>query len=797
MDADLLHGFYLGDLFVEPLKGQVTDRTGSRHLPPKAAEVLLCLARDSGELVTREHLLECAWGEDQGSHEALSHAVSEIRTALDDHADDPVYIQTLPRVGYRLAVDPELPGGDSDSIVIGAEGASVKDIGLFENLQRRGVLETALAYMILGWLLIQVADVVFEQLHMPRWAGTFVTVLIIAGFPIAIVLSWFLELRHGHAVVDDLSPAQHRRRRFSRTYISIVCSLAIAGIMVAIYDQLVGLPAPEAEPAIRTEVVHDPQVVDELQPPPVVDNSLAVLPFANLDGSRETQIFADGLVEGVINQLSRIPGLRVASRGDSFTLDPNTPSQEVRDRLRVEMYLEGSVEMNADEMRVTVQLIDSEDGFHILSRRFELPRQEFFALYDEITNLTVANVRVSLPPELQPSPSEPLTRPSLNAYALYRQGIEASRQPTSIDTVASALSWFDAALVLDPDYAAAHAGKCAVYVVGYSEMDDATYIDRAESSCAKALSLNPNLYVVHTSLGDLYRATGRYGDAEGAYLAALANDPANVDALRGLGLAYQHLKQPLEAENILRRATDAHPGDAAAFNSLGGFLFQKGRFDEALTQYEFAVALRPDDAKYVSNLGSVHTMLGNFASAARYYQKSVDIKPRKTTYSNLGLMYFYTGDYQAAIEAQRAAVELQPNDCLARANLADTLWAAGLTETARQAYLEAESAAARALEVNPNDPLTIMDMAWIKAGLHEHDEARRLIDRAMEVMPDDPWVHYYDGIIHNRAGNSSQAFVALRTAVDHGFSRDVLAGDPNLANLKGDSRFSDIAEESE
>ncbi len=789
MDADLLHGFYLGDLFVEPLKGQVTDRTGSRRLPPKAAEVLLCLAREPGELVTREHLLECAWAGDKGSHEALSHAVSEIRTALDDHADDPVYIQTLPRVGYRLAIDPELPGGESDSIVIGAPGTSVGDIGLFENLRRRGVLETALAYMILGWLLIQVADVVFEQLHMPRWAGTFVTVLIIAGFPIAIALSWFLELRHGRAVLDDLSPADHRKRRFSRTYISIVCSLAIAGVMVAIYDQLVGLPAPEAEMTI--------DVVQEPQPPPIVENSLAVLPFANLDGSRETQVFADGLVEGVINQLSRIPGLRVASRGDSFTLEPNTPSQYVRDRLRVEMYLEGSVEMNADEMRVTVQLINSDDGFHILSRRFELPRQEFFALYDEITNLTVANVRISLPPELQPSHSEPLARPSLNAYALYRQGIEASRQPASIDTVASALGWFDAALSIDPDYAAAHAGKCAVYVLGYREMDDASYIERAESSCAKALSLNPNLYIVHTSLGDLYRATGRYNDAEDAYLTTLASDPTNIDALRGLGIAYQHLNQPLEAEGILRRATDAHPGAAAAFNSLGIFLSQQGRYDEALTQTEYAVALRPDNAKYVSNLGAAHMMLGDFASAARYYQRSVDIRPRKSTYVNLGMMYFYTGDYQAAIEAQRAAVELQPNDCLARANLADTLWAAGLTETARQAYLEAETAAERALEVNPNDPLTIMDMAWIKAGLHDHDEAREFIDRAMQIVPDDPYVHYYDGIIHNRAGNSSQAFVALQDAVQLGFPTAIIAGDPNLANLRGDSRFSDIAEESE
>ena len=786
MNADLLQGFYLGDLVVEPLKGHVIGRAGSRHLPPKAVEVLLCLARTPGELVTRETLIEDAWGADSGSHEALSHAVGEIRHALDDHVDDPVFIQTLPRRGYRLVVEPTPAVLDESSIIIGAQGgASVENIGLFENLQRRGVLETALAYLIVGWLLIQIGDIVFDQLHLPQWAGTFVTVLVIAGFPIALALSWFLEFRDGRAMLDELSLTDARRRRFSRTYISVVCSLAIAGVMVAIYDQVVGLP--KGEPTVTAEVVHTPQ------PPPIVENSIAVLPFVNLDGSHETQIFADGLVEGVINRLSRVSGLRVASRGDSYTLKPNTPSQEVRGRLRVELYLEGSVEMNADEMRVTVQLINSEDGFHILSRQFDRPREDFFNLHDEITSLTVANVRVSLPPELQASSSEPVEKPSLNAYVLYRRGIEASRQPTSIDTVASALGWFDAALNVDPEYAAAHAGKCAAYITGYSEVDDASYIERAELSCATALALNPNLDAVHTSLGNLYMSTGQYIDAEAAYQTALAKNPANDDALSGLSVAFQRLNRPEESEVVIRRAIDRHPGNATLYNSLGVLLFERGRFDEAARQYEYAVALRPDDMKYVTNLGSAYMLQGNFAAAARYFQKAIDIKPTKNAYSNLGLMHFYVGDYDAAIESQKAAVELQPNDYLARANLGDTLLAAGLTAEARRAFDEANRMAASAQQVNPNDPLIVMDLAWIKTGLGEQDEARQLIDRAIQLAPDDPYAHYYNGLILNRTGNTTQAFAALQTAVELGYSTAMLAGDPNIENLRGDSRFSDIA----
>ena len=104
MNTELLQGFYLGDFFIEPLKGQVVGKGAARHLPPKAAEVLLCLASHPGDLVSREDLIECVWGEGHGSPESLSHAVSEIRHALGDHADNPKFVQTLPRRGYRLVV---------------------------------------------------------------------------------------------------------------------------------------------------------------------------------------------------------------------------------------------------------------------------------------------------------------------------------------------------------------------------------------------------------------------------------------------------------------------------------------------------------------------------------------------------------------------------------------------------------------------------------------------------------------------------------------------------------------------
>ncbi|MBT8144754.1 MAG: tetratricopeptide repeat protein [Gammaproteobacteria bacterium] len=785
MASELLRGFYLDKVRVEPLAGRVSGPGGTAHLPPKAAEVLLCLAHDAGRLVTRETLLKSVWGAGGGSHEALSHAISEVRHALGDRHDDPIYIQTLPKRGYRLLVDPRPLEQASSSAAVGQHDAThLPDSGVFENLVRRGVLETAVAYLVVGWLLIQVADIVFERLLFPDWVATFVTVLVIAGFPIAVVISWYMDFRDGRAMLHDMAPADARRRQFSRTYVSVLASLAIAAIAVYVYDRNIGLPAagPGEASAIRYEL------------PPLVENSIAVLPFRNADGSEDSAIFALGLAEDVATRLARVPGLHVPARGDSHSLPPNSSSRQVRERLRVGLYLEGSVEMAGDELRVTVQMVDSETGFQVLGRTFHKPREAFFSVRDEITSLTVAAVRVALPAESQqPVSLNVVDDPSvLDAYVLYRRGIDTTRKPASTHTISAALDWFDAALEIDPEYAAAHAGRCTVYVKGYTEVDDASYIEKAQSACSKALELNPNLDIVHTALGDLYYSTGQYEDAETQYQNALSKDPSSAFALTGLGRTYQRLGRLEQAESSLRTAVEIHPGNANAYNTLGVFLFQTGRFDEAVKQYEYVVALDHDDLRGLANLASAYMMQGQFSAAALTFEKVLALEPTKIAHSNLGLMKYYLGDLDSAIAHHTRAVELQENDYLARLNLADALWTAGQHQRSQQEYETAAQLAELALDVNPKDPLALMDLAWIRTALDDHDRAGDLLRRSKQLAPDDPYVHYIDGLMLNRRGDADGAVAALETAVRLGYSTQLLAGDPNVENLRQNPRFQHI-----
>lgn len=778
MIGDLFQGFCLGDRRVEPLRGRVTGPGGQRHVPPKAMEVLLRLAAQPGDVWSREDLLDEVWGSGQGSQRALNHAVSLLRYALDDHPDTPRYIQTLPKRGYRLLVEPVLTAQEQADQPHGK--AESHRHGFVSELKQRGVVETGVAYLIVGWLMIQVADATFEQLMLPAWLGTFVTVLIIAGFPIAVLLAWFLDIVGGRATLDPQT-GRPVKNFFSRTYVAVLGALLLASAGVYVYDQSIGLPAGDITERITSSTIETPT--------PVEPNSIAVLKFLNIDGSEETDIFSSGLAEDLMSRLAKVPSLRVSARGDAFSLPQNASSADVRKRLRVRYYLEGSVRLTDRVLRVVIRLIDSENGFRVLSRSFSRDRTEFFEIQDEITNLTVANLRVVLPsgPPLQLD--EPRENPNLDAYLLYRRGIEALNRPMTVSSINEALDWFGRSLEVDPDFAAAHAGICRTYGQGFKQTSDPTYMERAESSCAVALHKDPNLEVVHIALGSLYWGTGRDSDAERAYKDALDIDPDSVEALRGLADVYYRSGRLEEAEAMHRQAIGLQPGDWATYDAFGWFLYQNGRYVEAADQFRKVVAIDSNNMQGYSNLGAALMLSGRFAEAAPAFLRAIQIEPRRDTYTHLGLMYYHLGEIEDAIAAHRKAIELAPNDHLVWANLGDALSFTKDRDAAQAAFSKAEELAEISLSVNPMEAGTMMDLAWIKAMLGKEDESRKAIARAREITPGDPYVHFYTALISVRFGDRSTVYDELEQAIEAGYSRELLAAEPHLQTLQQDPRF--------
>jgi TolB-like protein/tetratricopeptide (TPR) repeat protein/DNA-binding winged helix-turn-helix (wHTH) protein len=784
VNTALMQGFKLGIWQVVPATGQLIGPSGETHLPSRAMEVLLCLASTPGDLVTREALLGQVWGAGQGSQEALNHAVSEIRHALGDHADNPVYIQTLPRRGYRLICPVEMPGSEpSEPLVSPASvDTSVLDqTGWFENVKRRGVLETGIAYVIVGWLILQVADVIFDQLHVPEWVGTFVTLQVIAGFPIALLLSWYFDFRDGRTVAVGDTPAI-KRKQFSRTYLSMIGAFGIAALVVFLIDLGPGIPEAEAESGTAKVAAQAPL-------PDIHENSIAVLRFDNLDGSDRTYAFAAGLADDVIDGLAHVPGLLVSARGDSFSLQPNTSSLRVRERLRVAYYLEGSVQMSGDTMRVIVQMIETESGFHVMSRTFDRPVEDFFDIRDEITELTVANVRIALPRELQYAT---YNAADINAYVLYRKGKDLFDRGPVKDVLDDVIDNYEKALLLDPEYAAAYAGICEAHTAHYSYSNDKADISAAEDACGKALGANPRLGLVHNALGDLYRRTGSDDEAARAFNSALQLDSRDAKAMTGLSRVRARQLNLGEAENLLRQAIDLQPGSFQTRSRLGEFLFSQGRYDEAADVFRQLVQLEPKSYLARTYLGGALTMAGDFESGKVVYEESLELGESATAYSNLGVLYYYLSDYHRSVQVHRKAIELNPSQVAKWVNLADSLYFDGDLKASKSAFKRATELAESRMEVDARDSQTLFMLAWARFSLGDESTARATLSRALELAPDDPFGLYTKALIETRSGNVESAVAALSDAISKGYPSNLLVAEPYLQDLAGIREFERI-----
>ena len=776
-----LHGFFLDELLVEPLTGNVSGPGASGHLPPKAAEVLQCLAAESGSLLSRETLLNEVWGEGKGSPEALSHAVSDIRHVLGDHHEDPHFIQTIPTRGYRLLVEPR--AASAEDLKATTTLSDTRKPPILKELVHRGVIQAGAAFLIVGWLLIQVIDLTGSNIGLPNWTMVFITYVVIVGFPLVLVLAWFFEFAEGKFYLDRGRESPTVTMGLERNYLIVVAAFAIAVLSVGFYQISVGFEVPGGETDFSVELDRTPILIEP--------NSIAVLPLLNIDGSAESQIFSDGLAEDVLDRLARIPGLFVSSRGDSWSLPMNASSEQVRQRLRVAYFVEGSIRLDGDDLRVVVQLIDSATGFHRVSRSFNRKLADYAEIQREMTDLIVANLRVALP-ETKLTLTPDFQTTDVDAYVLYRRGKEILERPQNLASLSSAAEYFEQALELDPDYAAAHAGLCQTYTDSFKFSDQANFIALANAACGAAIAASPNLHMVYSALGDLNMETGRIEGAETAFLKALDINSQDVQAMQGLALAYEGQERFDEAEELLNQTIVLQPGNWRSIDMLGKFLFAGGRYREAAIAYHQVVMLDQGNWQGHGNLGSALMMAGEFEAGAEALQRSLDIQPDPFYYSNLGIIYYYLGQFDKSVEIHRRAIAMPPNSSFDWINLGDALLFSSEADQAQEAYRNAVVIAQSDLEVNPRNAESLYGMAWATAMLGDMDAAERFIDRAKSIDSTNPLVQYYDALLKTARKDYDAALTALRIAVDSGYPAIMLENEPHLLDLRGSEQFLSI-----
>ena len=441
-------------------------------------------------------------------------------------------------------------------------------------LKRRRVGKVAVTYGAIAWAVTEASSVVLPALRLPEWTVTFVVVFLLVGFPVAMVLAWIFDVGpQGIERTEPLAgepPSTHMRLRAAYAAVVLVLMAALGYLL---YERGFG----------RAQA-HD------------AHSSIAVLPFTNLSGDASRDYFSDGMSEELLNLLSRIPGLKVASRTSSFAYKGrNVDIREVGRELGVETVLEGSVRQSGDEVRITAQLIDAESGFHLWSETYERRLADIFQVQDEIAAAIVEKLRIELAPREQAlAVRDKAPTQNVEAYEIYLQG-RAIWKRRGEQNLRQAIDLYQRAIALDPGFARAHAALASAYVVlpGYTaeQGDEQKLLPMAEQSARTALSIDPKIGEAHAVLAQINSQQGDLLDAESGFFFAISLEP--------------------------NEATPHH------WYSI--LLGKVGRLQQALEQARRAHELDPTSAIIASNLSAAYLTLGDYEQALRYTKLSEDL----------------------------------------------------------------------------------------------------------------------------------------------------------------------------
>jgi TolB-like protein len=459
---------------------------------------------------------------------------------------------------------------------------------IWQELKRRNVIRVGVLYAVVGWVLLQVGDILFGLLDVPGWGLRLVLGLLLLGFPLVLIFSWVYEmtpegLKRESEIDRARSVAPETGRKIDRL---IIIGLAIV-VTVLLADRFLFTTASQETQQFTEGTVAEPAAGHESAASASVaepEKSIAVLPFVNMSGDEENEYFSDGLTEELLNLLAKVDDLRVSSRTSSFAFkgkDTSLPS--VARELKVSNILEGSVRKSGVNVRITAQLIDVETDSHLWSETYDRKLDDIFAVQDEIATAVVEALKVRL---LNPGEVvvESRRETSTDAYLTYLRGrhiYELARDTGDNDLVERAIALYKTVLELDPGYALAYAGLADAYglqsIRGVFTRKEG--YERSREMAEKALAINPDLVEALLALADIQ----------------LEYD-WNLEA----------------AEKNYLRALEIRPSDAEGLRTYGYFLVTDGRYDEAIGYYRKALAVDPMQVRAYWGLSFVLILAGRY-----------------------------------------------------------------------------------------------------------------------------------------------------------------------------------------
>ena len=359
------------------------------------------------------------------------------------------------------------------------------EMSLFAELKRRNVHKVAVAYIIAGWAVSQGIAQVFPVFDVPNWVIRLIVLFIIIGLPIALVLAWMFELTPQGIMRTEAADAMPQAAR-PKKHVWIYVVVIGAAISIGLF--FLGRYTAGNKTAAAT-------------PNELPAKSIAVLPFVDLSPAKDQEYFCDGISEEILDALAKVEGLRVVARTSSFSFKAkNADVAEIAQKLNVQNILEGSLRREGNRIRITAQLVNAHDGFHIWSDTFERELGGVFAVQDEITRSIVDALKIKFAVTLPPR-----TGQNTEAYDLYLQGLYLSNKSDE-ENLRKSLNLFQRALDKDPTLSRAWVGIAKVWFwLADAYVKPLQAYQAVESAATKALELNENDAEAHAYLSEAKR----------------------------------------------------------------------------------------------------------------------------------------------------------------------------------------------------------------------------------------------------------------------------------------------------
>jgi adenylate cyclase len=546
----------------------------------------------------------------------------------------------------------------------------VKIDNFFAELKRRNVYKVAVAYAVVGWLVMQVASTVVPALHLPDSVTTAVVVLVLLGFPIALVIAWAFEMTpEGMKRTEDVSPDAKIPQWSARKFAALIVTVAVLAAGLLCY-QIIRSKAPARAASAA-----------------VGEKSIAVLPFVDMSQTKDQEYFCDGISEEILDALAKVEGLRVVARTSSFAFKgKNADVSEIAQKLSVRNVLEGSLRRDGNRVRISAQLIDTRDGFHLWSETYERQLQDVFAMQDEITRAIVNALKIKLAVAL------PLhNRPNPEAYDAYLRG----RYFLNRRQMTKAIDYFQQALAKDPNDALAYAGLSESYmslVVPFPQVAPREAMPQAKEAALHALRIDNLLGEAHASL---------------AYVTF-----------------FYDWDWPA-AERELKRAIELNPNDVDAHHWYSHYLMAQGRIEESLTESKRALELSPFDVLMNLHLAWHYFYARQYDQAFDQIQKTMEMDKNFVGPWH-GLILEQQRKYAQAIAAFEEVIRLSPgSNSTVMAALAHAYAVSGNREAAQKIIAELQ-------ELAKTKYISSFQIAPIYAGLGEKDQAFAWLEKAYE-----------------------------------------------------------------